>query len=117
MTGADKERLSWLKQTLGTKDEKQAKVLAIPVMMKFDGAGHQTDAIDPKRSMHSIDGSAIPFQRSYPGASMPPTFWGEDVARFCGAITVCGPNEGRSTSMEPVRSRHRLPKPPSSTMK
>lgn len=30
------ERVSWLKETLGTKDEKQAKVLAKPVMMKFD---------------------------------------------------------------------------------
>ena len=34
--GVPKERVSWLKETLGTKDEKQAKVLAKPVMMKFD---------------------------------------------------------------------------------
>ena len=30
--GVPKERVSWLKETLGTKDEKQAKVLAKPVM-------------------------------------------------------------------------------------
>jgi hypothetical protein len=34
--GVPKERVSWLKETLATKDEKQAKVLATPVMMKFD---------------------------------------------------------------------------------
>jgi integrase len=35
--GVSKSRVSWLKETLGTKDEKQAKVRAKPVMMKFDG--------------------------------------------------------------------------------
>ena len=34
--GSPKERVSWLKKTLGTKDEKRAKVLAKPVMMEFD---------------------------------------------------------------------------------
>ena len=34
--GSPKDRVSWLKKTLGTKDEKQAKVLAKPVMMQFD---------------------------------------------------------------------------------
>jgi len=34
--GGPKERVSWLKETLATKDEKRAKVLAKPVMMKFD---------------------------------------------------------------------------------
>jgi Domain of unknown function (DUF6538) len=34
--GASKGSVSWLKETLRTKDEKQAKVLAKPVMMKFD---------------------------------------------------------------------------------
>ena len=34
--GVPKPRVSWLKQTLGTKDEKQARVRAKPVMMKFD---------------------------------------------------------------------------------
>jgi hypothetical protein len=29
-------RISWLKETLGTKEEKRARVLAKPVMMKFD---------------------------------------------------------------------------------
>ena len=35
--GVPKPRVSWLKETLGTKDEKQARVRAKPVMMKFDG--------------------------------------------------------------------------------
>jgi hypothetical protein len=35
--GVSKTRVSWLKETLGTKDEKQAKIRAKPVMMKFDG--------------------------------------------------------------------------------
>jgi len=34
--GASKARQPWLKETLRTKDEKRAKVLAKPVMMKFD---------------------------------------------------------------------------------
>jgi integrase len=34
--GVPKPRVSWLKETLGTKDEKQARVRAKPVMMKFD---------------------------------------------------------------------------------
>jgi integrase len=34
--GVPKPRVSWLKETLSTKDEKQAKVRAKPVMMKFD---------------------------------------------------------------------------------
>src|SRR5262249_49939267 len=33
VTGASKPRVSWLKETLGTKDQKQAKVRAKPVMM------------------------------------------------------------------------------------
>ena len=58
-----KERVSWLKETLRTKDAQQAKVLAKPVMMKFDGAGHQTDAIDPETVIGAfpIDGPAIAF--------------------------------------------------------
>jgi hypothetical protein len=35
--GVPKSRVSWLKETLGTKDEMQARVRAKPVMMKFDG--------------------------------------------------------------------------------
>src|SRR6266849_8971115 len=42
---ASKERVSWLKETLGTKDEKQAKVLAKPVMMKFDGILAKAEAL------------------------------------------------------------------------
>src|ERR1700676_5115327 len=40
-----KERVSWLKETLGTKDEKQARVLAKPVMMKFDRILAQAEAL------------------------------------------------------------------------
>src|SRR3981081_2863784 len=43
--GAPKERVSWLKETLGTKDEKQARVLAKPVMMKFDRILAQAEAL------------------------------------------------------------------------
>jgi hypothetical protein len=42
--GVPKERVSWLKETLGTK-AKQAKVLATPVMMKFDGILAQAEAL------------------------------------------------------------------------
>jgi hypothetical protein len=34
--GASKPRVAWLKQSLGTKDHKEAKRLAPPVLMKFD---------------------------------------------------------------------------------
>jgi hypothetical protein len=34
--GAPKARVSWLKESLRTKDEGQAKILSKPVMMKFD---------------------------------------------------------------------------------
>src|SRR4030081_1503127 len=43
--GAPKERVAWLKETLGTKDEKQAKVLAKPLMMKFDRILAQAEAL------------------------------------------------------------------------
>ena len=43
--GVPKERVSWLKETLGTKDEKQARVLAKPVMMKFDRILAQAEAL------------------------------------------------------------------------
>src|SRR2546421_327956 len=45
VTEAPKERVSWLKETLGTKDEKRAKVLAKPVMMKFDRILAQAEAL------------------------------------------------------------------------
>jgi hypothetical protein len=44
--GVPKERVSWLKETLGTKDEKRAKVLAKPVMMKFDRILAQAEALN-----------------------------------------------------------------------
>jgi hypothetical protein len=40
-----KTRVSWLKETLGTKDEKQAKIRAKPVMMKFDGILAKAEAL------------------------------------------------------------------------
>src|SRR3981189_3939027 len=43
--GVPKERVSWLKETLGTKDEKQVGVLAKPVMMKFDRILAQAEAL------------------------------------------------------------------------
>jgi hypothetical protein len=43
--GVPKERVSWLKETLGTKDPKQAKVLATPVMMKFDRVLARAEAL------------------------------------------------------------------------
>src|SRR5258706_14770942 len=43
--GAPKERVSWLKETLATKDEKRARVLAKPVMMKFDRILAQAEAL------------------------------------------------------------------------
>jgi len=43
--GVPKARVSWLKETLGTKDEKQAKIRAKPVMMKFDGILAKAEAL------------------------------------------------------------------------
>jgi hypothetical protein len=43
--GVPKERVSWLKETLGTKDAKQARVLAKPIMMKFDRVLAQAEAL------------------------------------------------------------------------
>jgi integrase len=43
--GVPKERVSWLKETLGTKDAQQAKVLAKPVMMRFDRVLAQARAL------------------------------------------------------------------------
>ena len=45
VTGVSKERVSWLKETLGTKDEKRAKVLAKPIMMEFDRIIAQAEAL------------------------------------------------------------------------
>jgi hypothetical protein len=39
------ESVSWLKQSLRTKDEKRAKVLAKPVMMEFDRTLAQAEAL------------------------------------------------------------------------
>ena len=43
--GVPKERVSWLKETLRTKDEKRARVLSKPVMMKFDRILAQAEAL------------------------------------------------------------------------
>jgi integrase len=43
--GASKPRVAWLKQSLGTKDAKEAKRLAPPVLMKFDRVLAQAEAL------------------------------------------------------------------------
>jgi hypothetical protein len=42
--GVPKRRVAWLKQSLGTKDHKEAKRLAPPVLMKFDRILAQAEA-------------------------------------------------------------------------
>jgi integrase len=42
--GGTKERVSWLKKSLATKDAKRAKVLAVPVLMKFNHVLAQAEA-------------------------------------------------------------------------
>jgi integrase len=51
--GVSKTRVSWLKETLGTKDEKQAKVRAKPVMMKFDGILAKAEALLVERPVRT----------------------------------------------------------------
>lgn len=53
VTGASKPRVSWLKETLGTKDQKQAKVRAKPVMMKFDRVLAQAEALLAERPLRT----------------------------------------------------------------
>jgi len=50
---APKERVSWLKETLRTKDEKHARVLAKPVMMKFDRILAQAEALLVERPVRT----------------------------------------------------------------
>jgi integrase len=51
--GISKTRVSWLKETLGTKDEKQAKVRAKPIMMKFDGILAKAEALLVERPVRT----------------------------------------------------------------
>ena len=51
--GASKPRVSWLKETLGTKDQKHAKVRAKPVMMKFDRVLAQAEALLAERPLRT----------------------------------------------------------------
>jgi hypothetical protein len=53
VTGASKTRQPWLKETLGTKDEKRARVLAKPVMMKFDRIIAQAEALAAEHPMRT----------------------------------------------------------------
>ena len=53
VTGASKARQPWLKETLRTKDEKRAKVLAKPVMMKFDRILAQAEALLVERPVRT----------------------------------------------------------------
>ena len=45
--GLQRSALAWLKETLANEDEQQARVLAKPVMMKFDRILAQADALWP----------------------------------------------------------------------
>jgi len=65
--GAPKARVSWLKESLRTKDEGQAKILSKPVMMKFDRILAEAEALlveQPVRTsltdaeMHKVEESA-----------------------------------------------------------
>jgi Domain of unknown function (DUF6538) len=51
--GASKPRVSWLKETLRTKDQKQAKIRAKPVMMKFDRVLAQAEALLAERPLRT----------------------------------------------------------------
>ena len=53
VTGASKARVSWLKETLRTKDQKQAKIRAKPVMMKFDRVLAQAEALLVERPLRT----------------------------------------------------------------
>ncbi len=52
-TGTDKPKVSWLKKSLGTKDERQANVRAKPVMMDFDKIIAKAEASLKQRPVQS----------------------------------------------------------------
>ena len=51
--GSDKPKVSWLKQSLRTKDERQANVRAKPVMMDFDKIIAKAEASLKQRPVQS----------------------------------------------------------------
>jgi hypothetical protein len=53
LVAASKPRVSWLKETLRTKDPKEAKVRAKPVMMKFDRVLAQAEALLAERPLRA----------------------------------------------------------------
>jgi hypothetical protein len=53
VTGAAKERVSWLKKTLDTKDHKSAKVRAVPLLMEFDRILAQAEALTADRPLRT----------------------------------------------------------------
>jgi hypothetical protein len=48
--GVPKARVSWLKESVRTKDKKQATVRSKPVMMKFDRILAQAEALTRRAS-------------------------------------------------------------------
>jgi hypothetical protein len=61
--GVPKARVSWLKETLGTKDEKQAKIRAKSVMMKFDGILAKAEALLVERPLSRSCAESAPWNR------------------------------------------------------
>jgi Domain of unknown function (DUF6538) len=53
VTGAAKDRVSWLKKSLRTKDEQRAKVLAPAVLMEFEGILAKAEASLIERPLRS----------------------------------------------------------------
>ena len=51
--GAPKERVSWLKESLRTKDAARAKILSKPVMMKFDRILAEAEALVLERPVRT----------------------------------------------------------------
>jgi hypothetical protein len=56
--GVSKARQSWLKKSLRTKDQKEAKVRAKPVMMEFDRIIAQAEALMTERPLRTFLASA-----------------------------------------------------------
>src|SRR5262252_897444 len=51
--GASKERVSWLKRSLKTKDLREAKRLAPPVLMEFDRILSEAEALIAERPLRT----------------------------------------------------------------
>jgi len=56
VTGSSNERVSWLKRSLRTKDKREAKRLAPPILMEFDRILAEAEALIAERPLRtSID--------------------------------------------------------------